>query len=164
MQIDTAIIWASLIADSQISGRLADVVVAFVSFLRMWKHCGCLTMHAPWSQHETLHCSGLCLLVLIGRNKSPVFLCACQQNQGMATDHVFTLFMLQFFTCANILRCSLFRWIVYNFGSEFLKQCWGLCCMFQPRVWEQIGVGDGKGALCIIQWSDREIRKPQRRT
>lgn len=47
MQIDTAIIWASLIADSQISACPTDAVIAFVSCVRLWKCHGCLAFHGP---------------------------------------------------------------------------------------------------------------------
>lgn len=47
MQIDTAIIWAPLIVAGQISARLADAAVAFVSSLRLWKQQGFLTIHDP---------------------------------------------------------------------------------------------------------------------
>lgn len=119
---------------------------------------------APRSQHESHHCSGLCLLVLIGRNQSLHFHCACQQGQGTAVGtHIYVIYVTFFFTCVNILRWSMSRWILYHSVTgrveicyEFLKQCWGLYCMYQPHVGEQIARGGGRAALCIIQWDQTE--------
>lgn len=80
-QIDTAIIWAPLIADGQISARLADPPVAFVSALRLWKYRGCLTIHGP-SHNMKLFTARDFIGVLIGWNQSPVCHCACQQVLG----------------------------------------------------------------------------------
>lgn len=47
MQIDTTIIWASLIAAGQISACPTDAVIAFISCVRLRECHGCLTFHGP---------------------------------------------------------------------------------------------------------------------
>lgn len=164
MQIDTAIIRASLIADSQISARLADAVVAFVSSLKLWKHCGCLTIHGP---QITTWNSSLLWTLSAGVNwakPEPALPLCLPTGPGDSCRNTYLCYLCYFFfTCVNILRLSMSRWILYHSVTgraeicyEFLKQCWRLYCMYQPHVGEQIACGGGRAALCIIQWDQTE--------
>lgn len=147
------IIWAPLIVDGQISARLADAAVAFVSFSKIVQALEPFNNSWSRSQHQILHSlKPFFLLVLIGRNWSLSLLPCLSITRPAVVAYL--CYVVFFFTHFNILRCSMFRWILHKSAAsrmeicdEFMKLCWGLYSMYQPSVRQQIGVRSGGGEI-----------------
>lgn len=172
MQIDTAIIRASLIADSQISARLADAVVAFVSSLRLWKHCGCLTIHGP---QITTWNSSLLWTLSAGVNwakPEPAFPLCLPTGPGDSCRNTYLCYLCEiFFTCQHTEMFHV-QMNTLPFGDRqggnllWIFEAMLRTVLFVPASCRRTGCmwrGEGSPVHHSVR-SDGEIRKPQRRT